>query len=175
MLNKTTVVISVFVTLILCYFVFMMYSITKTQRKKEMFDEKAVDEKSADEKSKTSDDGDTKLLEHNLYIINVFEEVHGSKITPHDLKQLSKLWKDAPSMTNEEMKKHIKEYKKKETFAADNSELVKELTEITKRLAAITQDLNDGPKAPPATDNKEHFAEQGIMPFSNEKKFVFIR
>jgi hypothetical protein len=168
----------------------MLQKLVKEYSRKEKFEEEETkkdevkkEETQKEEKKSLDEDSDTKMtakketyadkqLDKNLFIINTFEDLHERKITTDELKHFSELFSD-----NDVSKKIIKdkiENYKNEKFSS-NQDNFSELLEVSKKLTAIIQKMKtDADNNPDKTVEKyENF--KGIMPFSNEKKYVMLR
>lgn len=171
MVAKSHVIVIVFVGVIAAYIAVMFTRYVKAAKKTEMFEDSP----------KLAGNVAEDQLEKNLFIINTFEEVQGKKITTDDLKYLTKAWSDKPAMTKDEMKTFITKYKK-EAFAEQDGTILEELDDALQQLVNIVKRLKEKPSKPaavkPAVEaakkvDPEHFF-QGVLPFSNERKFVTV-
>lgn len=178
---KIHVILTLFVLLVMVYFVFILQRLIKDYNKKEKFDEKQEDKKddkkSEDKKEeKISAKKETyadKQLDKNLFIINTFEEVHDRKIKTDELKKFAEMF-SSNDISKKEMKDTIENYDN-EKFSAKNNNM-DELLEVSKKLTAVIEKMKkdeDNKSNDPVVEKFSGFDD--IMPFSNEKKYVMLR
>lgn len=175
--SKTHVILTLFVFIVMVYFVFMLFKLIRENQRKEAFEAKAEDDKNSEEAKETFAD---QMLDKNLFIINTFEDVHDRKITKDELKMFADDFKNA-KLTKKEMREKIENFnEKKEAFVQQDN--LAELLDISKKLTTIVEKMqkNKTPQkksVPPLVKGTiETFTDDDyIIPFSRDKKYMPIR
>jgi hypothetical protein len=158
--------------------------------KKDTKEKKKKKEKLVEEDDKENEDEGVKMtakketyadkqLNKNLFIINTFEDVHDRKIKTDELKHFTELFADN-DISKKVMKDKIENYEN-EKFSS-NADNLTELLEVSKKLTSIIEKMksdsdnktDNKPESEPEKAVEKYKNFQGIMPFSNEKKYMLI-
>lgn len=173
-MTKGHVILSIFGIVIVAYLAFIVWNMSKQNRKREAFEELEPFEEDSKAKGLS-----TKEIEKNLFIVEKFEETHGRKIKPDEMKELSAV----KTNDKKELEEKIKDFKPKESFAEETEEepfeddhkkeqFAEELHAIGKQLQEMAATMTQKtPEKKPKEEKKEKFQ---VEPFYDREKFMWV-